>query len=114
MHRDLPGELSAANNTHLGEDEYHSLLSKRGCDPIGCYANGHFSVLFDACAANQIRLYGENQPMQSHPLNCNGNYYGFNSWLPWVFMVRILLQLHYENYSSANGHDFRPSRTCVV
>jgi hypothetical protein len=90
LHRDLPEDLSADNNTHLSTEDYHNLLSKRGCDPIGCYANGYFSVLFDAGGYNWVRLFGENQPEQKHVLNCNGRWTGFNSWLPYVFMVGSL------------------------
>jgi hypothetical protein len=97
LHRDLPEDLSAANNTHLSTDEYHELLSKRGCDPIGCYANGFFSVTFNAGANNWIRLFGEGQPQQEHGLICSDVFSGFNSWLPYVFMVSPS-QLHQHHW----------------
>lgn len=89
LHRDLPLDLTAENNTHLSTDEYHELLSKRGCDPIGCYANGYFSITFNAGGNNFLRLFGEGQAKQEHGLICSDNFSGFNSWLPYVFMVRL-------------------------
>lgn len=91
LHRDLPEDLTAENNAHLSEEEYHAMLSKRGCDPIGCYANGFFSITFNAGGNNFLRLFGEGQPQQDHGLVCSENYSGFNSWLPYVFLVCIHL-----------------------
>jgi hypothetical protein len=45
--RDLPADL-AVRDPAVSEEEYHHSLSKRGCDPIGCYANGYFSIIFNA------------------------------------------------------------------
>jgi hypothetical protein len=54
--RDLPADL-AVRDPAVSEEQYHHALSKRGCDPIGCYANGFFSVIFNSNGA--LTLYGE-------------------------------------------------------
>jgi hypothetical protein len=42
----------------VSEEEYRHALSKRGCDPNECYANGFFSVIFNA-KGGALTLYGE-------------------------------------------------------
>jgi hypothetical protein len=55
--RDLPADL-AVRDPSVSEEEYHHALTKRGCDPIGCYANGFFSVIYHY-KGGALTLYGE-------------------------------------------------------